>query len=222
VRVYGFGPDEERPLPPAEELETIAQNVGLDHIRFDEKGQTVQKLREGVELDFSGVAKGYGVDAAARALEKLKIENYMVEIGGEIRVRGEKKPSTPWVLAIEAPVADERRIHARLKFPPSGAALATSGDYRNFRNVGGKLVSHTFDPKTKQPVPRRTASASVVRPTAAEADALATAMTVLEPQRALHIANERGFAVYLLIHQEGGGFEALISNEFEKLDFDRH
>lgn len=220
VRVYGFGPDEERALPPAEQLAALAENVGLSHVLFDEKGRTVQKLRAGVELDFSGVAKGYGVDCAARALEKLGIEAYMVEVGGEIRVRGEKAPSVPWVLAIEAPLVGERRVHRTLSLPPSGGALATSGDYRNFRNIDGKLVSHTFDPRTKRPVPRRTASASVVRPTAAEADALATAMNVLEPKRAIEIANERGFAVYLLIRQEDGGVEALASREFEKLAFE--
>lgn len=217
VRVYGFGPDDERELPPAEELTTLEESVGLHHVRFDDKGRTVQKLREGVELDFSGVAKGYGVDRAALALEKLGVESYMVEVGGEIRVRGEKAPRTAWVLAIEEPIPGQRRIHATLELPKSGGALATSGNYRNFRNVGGKLVSHTFDPKSKKPVPRRTASASVVRPTATEADALATAMNVLEPERAMSIANEKGLAVYLLVHRDGGGFERMASREFENL-----
>jgi thiamine biosynthesis lipoprotein len=221
VRVYGFGPDEERALPPATTLATIAESVGLLHVRFDEKARTVQKLKDGVELDFSGVAKGYGVDRAARALEELGIVHYMVEVGGEIRVRGEKKPKTPWLLAIEEPLTGERRIHGTLSLPSSGGALATSGDYRNFRNIAGQLVSHTFDPRTKRPVPRRTASVSVVRSTAAEADAIATAMNVLEPKRALEIANQRGFAVYLLIHKAGGGFEARKSREFEKLAFER-
>lgn len=222
VRVYGFGPDAERALPPAEELAALAENVGLSYVRFDEAAKTVQKLRRGIELDFSGVAKGYGVDKAALALEKLGTQNYMVEVGGEIRVRGEKQSGKPWVLAIEEPVPGERGIHATLKLPRAGGALATSGDYRNFRTIDGKLVSHTFDPKSKRPVPKRTASSSVVRPTAAEADALATAMNVLEPERAISIANAKGFAVYLLTHQDGGGFTAMKSREFEKLVFERH
>lgn len=221
VRIYGFGPARVEALPPAEALAAIAENVGLTHVRFDEKTRTVQKLKDGVELDFSGVAKGYGVDRSARALEELGITSYMVEVGGEVRVRGEKKPETPWLLAIEEPLSSERRVHGTLSLPSSGGALATSGDYRNFRNIGGELVSHTFDPRTKRPVPHRTASVSVVRSTAAEADALATAMNVLEPKRALEIANQRGFAVYLLIHKPGGGFEAQKSREFEKLAFER-
>lgn len=221
VRVYGFGADEQRELPPAEELAALAENVGLSFVSFDEGKKTVQKRRSAVELDFSGVAKGYGVDKAALALEKLGTRNYMVEVGGEIRVLGEKKPGMPWVLAIEEPLSGERRVHATLKLSAAGGALATSGDYRNFRNIGGKLVSHTFDPKSKKPVPRRTASASVVRPTAAEADALATAMNVLEPKRALAIANEKGFAVYLLAHKDGGGFESMKSRAFEKLEFEK-
>lgn len=221
VRAYGFGPDREQDLPPPERLAQLEKSVGLENILFDQKARTIQKLREGVELDFSGVAKGYGVDRAALELEKLGVESYMVEVGGEIRVRGEKAPGTAWLLAIEEPVSGERRIHGTLELPASGGALATSGDYRNIRNIDGKVVSHTFDPKSKKPVQRRTASASVVRPTATEADALATAMNVLEPERALLIANEKGFAVYLLVHREGGGFERKASREFEKLDFER-
>src|SRR5690606_1185443 len=151
----------------------------------------------------------------------LGIESYMVEVGGEIRVRGEKKQNAPWVLAIEEPVAHERKLHATLRLAKSGAALATSGDYRNFRSVDGQVVSHTFDPRSGSPVPRRTASVSIIRPTAAEADGLATALSVLEPERAISLANKKGWPVYMLLHRQGGGFDAKMSEAFKHISWQK-
>lgn len=219
VRAYGFGPDEVDGIPSEEDLAPLKERVGMQYLRFDQAGPTLQKVREGVELDLGGIAKGFGVDKAAEALEDLGIEDYMVEVGGEIRVLGTKPEEKPWVLAIEKPKAGERRIHGTLSLPASGGALATSGDYRNFKKHDGETVTHTFDPTTKEPALRRTASASVVRPTAVEADALATAMMVLEPERAMQIANREGYAVYLLTHA-GGDFEAHESEAFSRFEMD--
>jgi thiamine biosynthesis lipoprotein len=200
--------------------------MNLLEIRPDES--SIQKLHDGVELDLGGNAKGFGVDLVALALEKLEITDYMIEVGGEIRIRGKKNDGSPWKLAIEEPSPEARKLHATLSLPPEGAALATSGDYRNFRKVGGRLVSHTFDPRTLEPTPRRTASVSVVRPTAAEADALATALSVLSPTEAIELANEQGWAIYLLVHYTRAAtpgtdqprFVPHASQAFEKISFE--
>jgi thiamine biosynthesis lipoprotein len=193
----------------------------MDKLKLDKKEQTLTKTLDGVEVDLSAIAKGYGVDRVALALEKIGIISYMVEVGGEIRVRGLKNEKTPWLLAIEEPVPYERKLHATLNLSETGAALATSGDYRNFRELDGKLVSHTFDPRSGGPVPRRTASVSVVRPTAAEADGLATALSVLEPERAIAVANAHDWAVYMLIHRDGGKFDARMSEAFKRVEWQK-
>jgi thiamine biosynthesis lipoprotein len=100
------------------------------------------------------------------------------------------------------------------------AGLATSGDYRNFRQTEAGFISHTLDPRTGRPTTRRTASVSVVRRRAAEADALATGLSVLDPSEALDLAAEHDWAVLLLIHQDGGGFRALESAAWKRLDFE--
>lgn len=228
VSLYGFGASARSAPPSEEELVQARARVGLHLVEISKDTNIFRKQREGVEMDLGGIAKGYGVDRAALALEKLGIFDYMVEVGGEIRVKGKKGEHDAWTLAIEAPTPHERRVYATLELPASGSALATSGDYRNFREVNGRTVSHTFDPRTLEPVPRRTASVSVVRPTAAEADALATALSVLPPDEALELADEHGWAVYLLVHSAAGeenqkpdpnGFVARKSKTFEKLRF---
>ncbi len=217
VFAYGFGPQKDGAVPDAATLEEIGRSVGMQLLELDTKNKTLRKLSPNTVIDLGGIAKGYGVDQVAKALEKLGVESYMIEVGGEIRVRGRKPGGEPWVLAIEEPTPGQRRVHGTLSLPDEGAALATSGDYRNFRKVGNRLVSHTFDPRAKRPVPRRTASVSVVMPTAAEADAWATAMTVLPPEQALRIASSKQMPLYLLTHDEAGGFTVHQSEAWKKL-----
>jgi len=228
VNLYGFGANAKDSPPEKEEVVAVRERVGLHLVEISKSANTFRKLRDGVEMDLGGIAKGYGVDRAALALEDLGVHDYMVEVGGEIRVKGAKKDRVPWTLAIEEPTSKARKVHATLELPSAGAALATSGDYRSFRKIDGRTVSHTFDPRTFAPVPRRTASVSVIRPTAAEADALATALSVLSPDEAIDVANERGWAVYLLLHPSepetergptAGGFTPRKSRAFETLRF---
>lgn len=229
VSLYGFGATPAKGPPDEEVLSAMKQRIGMNLLEVRPEERSVQKRHDGVELDLSGVAKGFGVDQVAAELEKLEVVDYMVEVGGEIRVRGKKPDGSPWKLAIEEPTPLDRKLHATLVLPEGGGALATSGDYRNFRRIGQRVVSHTFDPRTRQPTPRRTASVSVVRPTAAEADALATALSVLTPDEALELSNQQGWAVYLLVHsmtlhgkgQERPSFVASASDEFKKLTFHR-
>lgn len=223
VRAYGFGARALPSVPAQEELERLRSLVGMEHLVIETAPARVKKTKAGTEVDLSAVAKGFAVDQAAEALIRLGIANFMVEVGGEIRVLGVKSAGQPWTLGIEKPTPEERALYLTVSLPEPGGALATSGDYRNFRKVGEQMISHTFDPRTGAPVPRRTASVSVVRPTAAEADALATGLGVLEPQRALKLASEQGWAVLLLVHKSGvhksgGDFEVLKSAEFAKLE----
>ncbi len=214
VRAYGFGPAAAEKLPSADELEKLRELIGMKHLHLDPELQTLTKTHAGVYVDLSAIAKGFGVDQIAKALDDFRIENYMVEVGGEIRTKGTKPKDAPWKLAIEKPTPQGRSILMTLPMPKAGGALATSGDYRNFRKNGDELVSHTMDPRQGRPVPRRTASVSVIRPTAAEADALATALGVMEPREAIALANREKYAVLLLVHKKAGRWTSLASEPF--------
>ncbi len=218
VRAWGFGAGAEQTPPTEEELLHLRRRVGMQHIHLRLETHRVMKEVPGVELDLSAIAKGYGVDQAAAGLEALGVADYMVEVGGEVRVSGEKAGGSPWKLGIEMPSPEGRALFGVLSLSSGG--LATSGDYRNFRAVDGSFVSHTLDPRTGRPVPRRTASVSVVRETAAEADALATALSVLEPEEGLRLANEHGWAVLLILHGPRGAFSTRSSRTWHALDYE--
>ncbi|MDF1838739.1 MAG: FAD:protein FMN transferase [Planctomycetota bacterium] len=132
-------------------------------------------------LDFSAIAKGYGVDRVAAVLRENHVENFLIEVGGEVVTGGQRPGGGPWRLAIESPLPDRPDLTARLQL--TDRALATSGNYRNFRELGnGQVISHTIDPRTGRPVEDAPASVSVLAPTCMEADAWATALSVLGRQ----------------------------------------
>ena len=182
-------------LPSDAELEALKARLGHDHLTFD--GTTLRKDDTALRVDLSAIAKGYGVDQAALALEAAGYDDFMVEVGGEIRVSGNTEAGRPWRLAIEKPSATERAIYEVVELRDQ--ALATSGDYRNFTVVQGTRYSHTIDPTTGRPVTHHLASVSVVASTCAEADALATALNVLGPQRGLALAEREGLAALFLV-----------------------
>lgn len=214
VGAYGFGAHAQQAVPDSGRLALLNQHVGMQHVTLDSGARTVTKGHQEVNIDLSAVAKGYGVDRVAMALESLEINNYIVEVGGEIRVKGTKANQQPWTLGIEFPDPTTRRIYMTLSLSPDGNALATSGDYRNYHKVGETLVSHTMDPRVGRPVPRRTASVSVIRPTAAEADALATALGVLLPDEAIELANTQDWQVLLLLHANDDAIVPRASRSF--------
>ena len=182
-------------LPGEAELETLTARLGHDHLTFD--GKALRKDDAALRVDLSAIAKGYGVDQAALALKTAGYDDFMVEVGGEIRVSGNTEAGRPWRLAVETPSPTERAIYEVVELRDQ--ALATSGDYRNFTVVEGTRYSHTIDPTTGRPVTHRLASVSVVAPTCAEADALATALNVLGPQRGLALAEKEGLPALFLV-----------------------
>lgn len=153
-------------------------------------------------LDFSAIAKGYAVDRIFESLGAIGATDCMIELGGEVRVKG------TWTIGIEAPTPGERRIAHTVEL--TDAALATSGDYRNFVVRDGKRYSHIIDPRTGYPIDHDLASASVIADTCAEADALATALMVMGPTEARAFAEREQLAV-LLIERRDDGFVTWMS-----------
>ena len=182
VRLWGFGPgrspgERQTQKPDPGEIASALAQVGLDRLAQDDPTRSLTPPEGGVELDLSAIAKGFAVDRVVDALERAGVENALVEVGGEMRALGERPGGGPWQLAVEDPFPGSKAYQARVAL--TNRALATSGDYRNFRILeDGSRVSHTIDPRTGYPVAKPPASASVLAPTCAMADAWATALSV--------------------------------------------
>jgi thiamine biosynthesis lipoprotein len=196
VDLWGFGPEPRQDaVPGTSELDAARARVGLDKLLHDESEGLLHK-RLDQRLDFSAIAKGYGVDRLAEQLEQLGVRNYLVDIGGELRVLGQHPRGRPWRVAIESPDGASR-APARLLQPAAGA-IATSGDYRNFFTLDGQRFSHVIDPETGYPVRHELVSVTVLAETAMLADAWATALLVLGPVRAREAAERERLAVHLI------------------------
>ena len=202
VNAWGFGPVEPDRLPPdGERLSQLREHVGYAGIELDAAASTLRKTIPAIEGDLSAVAKGYGVDQVAAALREAGLTRYLVEVGGEIVAAGTNHLDRPWRIGIESPVAGggiQRVVSLRDR------AMATSGDYRNAREVDGRWLSHTIDPRTGRPVEHRLASVSVVAERCVVADGLATALEVLGPDDGHALAVEQGWAALFLSRDEDG------------------
>lgn len=216
VDAWGFGPSEQpRQVLSDATVKQLRQAHGpADSLLLDARAGTITR-RHDVQANLSGVAKGYGVDRAAMALESLGLGDYMVEVGGEIRTRGLNGRRAPWQLAIERPDAQPQQ--ALRMVPLSGLALATSGDYRNFFVAQGRRYSHELDPDTASPVAHGLASVSVVAPDCTVADAWSTALFVLGPERGLQTARRLDLAAHFVLRQADGSFEETTTAAFQAL-----
>lgn len=214
VDLWGFGPrDELKPyrVPDPKRIAELLKNVGFTHLEFDMAHHTVTK-RHAMTLDLSGVAKGFGVDKVATLLDNAGYHNYMVEIGGELHLKGHSPRGTPWRIAIEEPNSSlERTVNRAVVLTDIG--MATSGDYRNFFEQNGRRYSHTIDPKTGYPITHNLASVTVLAKTTARADALATALEVLGPKKGMQLAEQQHLPVYMIV-RTAKGFKSSYSTTF--------
>lgn len=215
VNAWGFGPEGYAVEPPTPgELEVLHQRVGFNKIEFDETHRTARKLQPDVYADLSAIAKGFGVDRVYEMLRGLGYENLMVEVGGEVRASGHNGRGTPWQIAIEKPVSEERAVERII--PLDGVALATSGDYRNYVERDGARLSHIIDPRTNRPIAHKLASASVLHKECAVADGYATAMMVLGADEGYEVAVREGLAVLFIVRADDGTFTEKATPAFEE------
>jgi len=214
VNLWGFGPGEKDYRVPGEaQLMAVRSQVGFGFLDVREEPPALRKQREDLYVDLSAVAKGFAVDQVADYLTGEGMSSYMVEVGGELRVAGYNDRRTPWRIAVENPTPGSRSVYR--VFTPGTNGVATSGDYRNFFEVDGRRYSHTIDPMTGRPIEHQLASVSVVHPSAATADGLATALMVLGPERGLAFAEQNGIAVLMIVKNENG-FRATQSSNFQQ------
>lgn len=204
VDAWGFGPQKSHRVPNAAEIVALEARIGWQMLAVDAKAGTIVKSKPDVRADFSGIAKGFGVDQATRALEALGVADYMVEAGGEVRTRGRNAEGRPWQIAIERPDAMPQRAH--LVVPLSGQSMATSGDYRIFFERDGQRYCHEIDPKSGAPIRNGLASVSVVALDCGFADAMATALIVLGPEAGFALALAQGIAAHFIVRAPDGSF----------------
>jgi thiamine biosynthesis lipoprotein len=215
VNLWGFGPEPVKSAAPTDQqIQERMQKVGYQNISIKEQPYSIKKLIPDLYIDLSAIAKGYTVDQVGILLEKNGLQDYMVEIGGEVRVKGKNIKLEPWRIAVEKPTANERSIEKIILL--SDIAMATSGDYRNFFEVDGVRFSHTINPKTGRPITHKLASVSVLSDTTMKADAMATALNVLGPELGFELAEKNKLAAFFIIKTDSG-FQEKTTSAFAEL-----
>ncbi len=196
VDLWGFGPEGPVSGVPAEaDIQSALALVGQRYISLNRANWGFRKHRA-VRVDLSSIAKGYAVDRVAGALADAGIANYLVEVGGEMRLAGQSPRGDLWRIAIEQPSAGARTPARAVSL--TDVAVATSGDYRNFFEMDGKRYSHSIDPRSAYPVAHDLVSVTVLAESAMLADGWATALEVLGAEDAMRIATEQQLAVYFI------------------------
>lgn len=212
VNLWGFGPDgtiTRRPGP--ERIEALREATGYRRLGADCARPAIRKSHPALAIDLSAIAKGYAADAVAALLEREAMTGYLVEIGGEMRLRGSKPDGSAWRIGIEAPDREQRAVFDALAV--TDAAVATSGDYRNYVEIDGRFYSHTIDPRTGNPVEHATAAVTVIAQSTAFADAMATALLVLGSDDGLALAERENIAALFLV-RTATGVESIASTGF--------
>lgn len=202
VNLWGFGPDGPQ-LKDSVNIDAILKLVGFNGIQFD--SNVVRKARREMYVDFSAIAKGYGVDVVGDFLAKKGITNFLVEIGGELVARGTNEKGELWKVGVNKPEELGRADELYSILALNNQGMATSGNYRNYYEVDGLKISHTINPATGRPVSHGLLSATVVAGSCMRADALATAMMVVGKNRAIALQEQlKDFEIFLIFSDSVG------------------
>ena len=225
VRYYGFGPESKPTHVDSTVVDSLLQFTDFDKVQGSvvvvpnpttgglDTTWYLRKADPRIQLDFSASAKGYGVDVIAEFLLRRGIDRFYVEIGGELRTHGEYKEGNAWVIGIEDPATttvQERTLIAKIGM--HNQALATSGNYRNMREIDGKQYVHTIDPATGYPAWGNILSASIIAPDCMTADAWATACMVLGHKKALELVTSAGLEALFILTRPDGGMDTVMTD----------
>ncbi len=213
VDLWGFGIKERRyQIPDTDKISLALSKTGFDHIHI-KKPQTIYKTSD-ITLDLGSIAKGYGVDAIAALFISSGIHDVLVEIGGELYASGKNKKGKFWSVGISRPDKQfaSQSLYKIIRLKTQ--ALATSGNYRNFFEINGKTVSHIIDPKTGFPIDNQIVSASVISKDCTFADGLATALMVMDVQKAINLVNRLKNTECLIIQKKAEKFINHVSENF--------
>ena len=217
VNVWGFG-FKSGQLPDSVQVDSLRALVGLSAIHL--QGDSITKDKPHAILDFSAIAKGYGVDKAAGVLRNHGIRNFMVEIGGEVVAEGINEKGTSWRIGINKPDDDSTSTNTELQdiVALSDGAIATSGNYRNYYISEGRKIAHTINPRTGYPAQQDILSSTVMAPTCAEADGFATAFMVLGMEEAKRVLQSQPqLQAYFIYSDDEGHYRTWYTEGFKSL-----
>ena len=205
ITLWGFGrKGASDRMPEKEEIQQALSKVGFNRILLNPSG-TIGKRDPTVSIDLASIAKGYGVDEISRVLGKEGFSNFLVEIGGEVFARGHRKDGKPWRVGINRPDREAAFNDIYRVVPLTDRAMATSGDYRIFFQIGNHYYSHILDPRTGLPVRNGVVSATVVAANCTVADGLATALMVMGSENGIALVNRLPSVQCLIVVREHDG-----------------
>lgn len=217
ANAWGFGFAKADSITP-NLIDSLKQITGMHHLKWAHNRLTKDDPR--VMLETSALAEGFGVDVIGMLLESHGIHHYMVEVGGEVRARGQNAKGTPWRIGIDKPIDDptaqQREIQEIVHI--THGAVSTSGNYRKFYLKDGKKYAHIIDPHTGYPVSHNLLSVTVIAPDCITSDALSTAFMVLGLEKALPLAETMDdIEVYFIYTDSLGVMQTTMTSGFEKL-----
>ena len=212
VSLWGFGPElgDER-VPGAAEIALLRSRMGYQKLHYRLRPPALRKQSEAIQIDLNALVAGYAADRVAARLEQAGIRNYMVDMGGELRLKGHNARGDPWAIAIENPLPERQGVKWVLAL--TDCALSTSGNYRNFFEVDGVRYPHVLDGRSGRPTRHDLASVTVIAQSAMHADAWATALLILGPEAGYALAERENVAA-LFISRKDGDFEETTSPAF--------
>ena len=219
VDLWGFGTKGRRTTPPdTSRIQDALARTGFDKLTLSD--QVLTKSVSGITLDLGSIAKGFGVDAIARLIRDSGIDNYLVEIGGELVAHGKNRHRKIWTVGISKP--EKGLLHPGLcdRLHLDNMAIATSGNYRNYFEKDGQVFSHIIHPKTGYPVKNIVISASVIAENCTRADGLATSLMVMDTNDSLGLINGLDNTECLIIRRDNGKETVLRSTGFQNYEVD--
>jgi len=213
--LWGFSKHEPK-VPDQNDIDALKPHIGMNLLEFDQAGNRLRKKDRLLKIDLAGIAQGYSVGEIARLLEAKEIKNYMVEIGGEMMVKGRKANGEAWRIGVELPDKQSRKLYKAISLEnPNALAVMTAGTYRNYFEENGQSYSHILNPATGKPVTHHLLSVTVIQDDPSWADAWDTALLCMGEEAAITTVESEKLASLLLYEQEGQ------LREFKSLSFDR-
>lgn len=217
INAWGFGFQNMDNVTP-EIIDSLKEFVGYEKITMDEDGQII-KTDPRVTLNTSAIAKGYACDVIGDLLERFGVEDYMIEIGGEVTARGVNDKGECWRIGVDKPIDDPLGMQHELQVILSlcNKSMATSGNYRNYYVKDGKKYAHTIDPHTGYPSQQDILGATVLADDCMTADAYATAFMAMGMEKSIEMAKEiAGLHYYFIYEKNDSTFGILYSGGFEQ------
>ncbi len=213
--LWGFSKHENR-VPTPDEIQATLKHVGMQALEIDAPNNKIRKRDPLLAIDLSAIAQGYSVQALAKYMEQQGINNYLIEIGGEMKAKGIKSNQQPWKVAIQKPIPNSSNIHRILEIKEQqGTAIMTAGTYRNFFEDHGQAYSHILDPRTGRPVTHQLLSVTVLHDDPTWADAWDTALLCMGETEAEQLAEAEQLKV-LLIYQQDKELKEYVNTAFNQ------